>query len=153
MPMMFEQKSPEALMDLRVGGRMRLLPMSTAVVAAVATVIFTAPTAPVAVVAAIIAVVVMPVVARGAVNHRRRVIPHGWRVVGHGRRAVNDRRRIVNRCAEGYVHRPTRLSRGGEPSDGNYSNQTEQMFCFHARFDGGPARVFENRPLIKMKED
>jgi hypothetical protein len=26
------------------------------------------------------------------------------------------------------------------------------MFCFHARFDGGPARVFENRPLIKMKE-
>jgi hypothetical protein len=26
------------------------------------------------------------------------------------------------------------------------------MFCFHARFDGRPAEVFDNGPLIKQED-
>ena len=37
---------------------------------------------------------------------------------------------------DGDADRPTRLRRGGEPSDRNHCYQTEEMFCSHARFDG-----------------
>ncbi len=77
---------------------------------------------------------------------RRRRVNHWRRAIRYGRRAVNDGRQTT-RCGhhhggreqqrhpKGEVHRPTRLRRGGEPSNGNHCHQTEEMFCLHERFD------------------
>lgn len=143
MPLTFEQKHPADLVARRVMCIARNLAASAVAVAAVIV-------TPAASVAAIIAVVVVPAVARGDVNHRRRAIPHRRGAIGHGRRAVNDGwrtishrwrtvnhgRRILDRYSDGHADRPTCLGGSGESRDGNHCNQTEQMFCFHERFDG-----------------
>jgi hypothetical protein len=48
------------------------------------------------------------------------------------------------------VHRPTRLRRGGEPSNGNCGKQTEDMFCLHERFDGAFMRFFNDLKKWKI---
>ena len=126
MPLMFEQEHPEDLVVRRVMCIVRHSVASAIAIAASVTA---------TVVAAIIAVVVMPLVARGAVNHRRRAVNDGWR-------AVRDRRRVTDRSRKREVHRPARLRRGGEAGYGNHSNQTEQCFCFHERFDGRLRELF-----------
>jgi hypothetical protein len=134
-----KQKHPEDQIALRVMCNARSL-MASARAMAAARVTIT--------------VTVMPSVARRDVNHWRRAIPHrravhdGWRIIRHGRhipwRRHHDRRREVHRRAEGntHRHRPTRLRRGGEPSQSNHCDQTEKRFCFHARFDGAFNGVF-----------
>lgn len=107
--------------------------------------------------AAIVAVAVTRPVTWGDVHHRlvrRRSVNHARRAIRHHRRAVNDGRQTT-RCSdhdgrreddrrpEGDAHRPTRLRRGGEPSDRNHCYQTEEMFCSHARFDGVFRRFFK----------
>jgi len=141
MPLPFEQKHPADLVAHRVICIARNLAASAVAVAAV--IVTPAASVTATVVAAIIPVVVMPVVARGDVNHRRRAIPHRRWAVGHGRRAISHRWRTVNnggrildRDTNGYTDRPTCLGGSGESRNGNHSNQTEQMFCFHERFDG-----------------
>ena len=157
MPLMLEQKHPADLVARRVMCIARNLAASAVAVAAVIV-------TPAASVAAIIAVAVVPVVARGDVNHRRRAIPHRRWAVGHGRRAVNDGwraishrwrtvnhgRRILDRDTNGYANRPTCLGGSGESRNSNHSNQTEQMFCFHARFDGLLASFFTRRKMMNM---
>jgi hypothetical protein len=142
-----EQKSPDGLLALRVGERMRNLAMS----ATVATVIVMAPTALAAVVP-LAAIIVTPHVTRIHVYHRtvgRRCVNH-WRrdrPIRYGGRTSHDGRqtrwrshhhscRERDRHPEREVQRPTRLRRGGEPSESNCGNQTEDIFCLHERFDG-----------------
>ena len=141
-----EQKSPEDLMALRVDEKVRRLAVSAAVVTA----IVMTPTALAVGRAAVVAVTVTGPATRGGVNHRpvrRRSVHHARRAIRHHGRAVNHRRRTTgsrdhdgwrepDRSREGDAHRPTRLRRGGEPSDRNHCYQTEEMFCSHARFDG-----------------
>jgi hypothetical protein len=50
------------------------------------------------------------------------------------------------------VHRPTRLRRGGEPSNGNCGKQTEDMFCLHERFDDVFMRFFNELKKRKVAE-
>jgi len=148
MPRAQKWKCPEDLIALRVRERMRILPVSAAVV----TVSILIPTTLDAVVtlARIGAITVIRTATRSGVNHRttrRRSVNHARRAIRHRWRAVNDRRQATrcghhdggreqNRCSKREVHRPTRLRRGGEPSNGNCANQTEDMFCLHTRFDG-----------------
>jgi hypothetical protein len=159
MPMTFEQKHPADLVARRVMCIARSLAASAVAVAAV--VVTPAAFIAVTVVPAIIPIVVMPLVARGGVNHRpahwrsrpmdnhRRTGDHGqWAGRHINRRGTHHR----DRQAEDEVHRQARVGGSGEPTNGNHSYQTEQMFCFHGGFDGGPAAVFDNPPLIKMKE-
>ena len=147
-----QEKSPEDLMVLRVNELVRSLAMSAAVVTA----IVMTPTAVAMGRAAIVAVTVTGPATRGGVNHRsvrRRSVHHARRAIRHHRRAVNDGRQTTrgsdhdgrredDRRPEGDAHRPTRLRRGGEPSDRNHCYQTEEMFCSHARFDGVFRRFF-----------
>ena len=134
-----EQKSPEDLMALRVDGLIRSLVVFAGMVA----VIVTSPTALTTVVA-VAPIVVTPHVARSHVHHgparHRDGAIHDCGGTGHHRRQISgcghhDRRRVEDRQPEREVQRPTRLRRGGEPSDGNRGNQTEEMFCLHERFD------------------
>ena len=148
MPLSVAQKIPEALVDLRVDGWARSLPVSAAIVTAI--VMSPTAVATVLIVTAIIAVAISRTATRGDVNHRLarcRSVNDARRAIRHRRRAINDWRRttrcgdhdrrcVIDRSREGNAHRPTRLRRGGEPSESNHCNQTEEMFCFHARFDG-----------------
>ena len=146
-PRAYKEKSPKDLMALRASERMRILPVSAGVV----TVSILTPTTLAAVVtlARIGAITIIRTATRGGVNHRttrRRSVDHARRAIRDRRRAVNDRRQAT-RCGhhdrgreqkrrpEREVQRPTRLRRGGEPSDGNCGNQTEDMFFLHERFD------------------
>ena len=154
MPMIFEQKHPEDLVAFRVVCIARNLAVS----AVTATMVIMTPAmfVMVTVVTAIVAVVVMPLVARLDVNHRRRAIGHrrravndGRRTISHGRRVTGcrdlDLRNVTNRSGNRDAHGPTRLRRGGEPSDCDDGNQTEERFCFHERFDGGFNGVFSRQ--------
>jgi hypothetical protein len=154
LPLVFEQKHPEDLVAFRVRCIGRNLPASA--VAATAVVMTPATFVAVTVVTAIVAIVVVPLVPRFDVNHRRRAIGHrrravndGWRTIRHGRRITggrdHDLRCIPNRSGKRDAHGPTRLRRGGEPSDCNDGNQTKERFCFHARFDGGFSGVFSGQ--------
>ena len=146
MPLLFEQKSPEDLMDLRVNEVVRSLAMSAAVVTA----IVMTPTAVAMGRAAIVAVTVTGPATRGGVNHRpvrRRSVNHARRAIRYHRRAVNDGRQTT-RCSdhdgrreddrrpEGDSHRPSRLRRGGEPSNRKHGHQSKDIFYLHERFDG-----------------
>lgn len=152
MPLSFEQKSPEDLMVRRVDGKLRRLAVSATVVAA------TALTAVLIVTAIVAVAVTRPVTGsdvhhrlarRRSVNHPRRAIRHHWRAVNHRRRTTGSRDddgwREPDRSREGDADRPTRLRRGGEPSDRNHCYQTEEMFCSHARFDGVFRRFFNGQ--------
>ena len=138
--MIFEQKHPEDLVAFRVVCIARNLAVS----AVTATMVIMTPAmfVTITVVAAIVAVVVMPLVARLVVNHRRRTISHGRRVTGC---RDLDLRNVTNRSGNRDAHGPTRLRRGGEPSDCDDGNQTEERFCFHERFDGGFNGVFSRQ--------
>jgi len=160
MPLLFEQKSPEDLMALRVDEKVRRLAVSAAVVTA----IVMTPTALAVGGTAIVAVAVTQPVTRGDINHRsarRRSVNHARRAIRHWRRAVNNRWQTTGgshhdgrcepyRSGEGDTHRPTRLRRGGEPSDRNHCYQTEEMFCSHARFDGVFRRFFKGIRNLQM---
>lgn len=134
-------KCPEDLTDLRATEALRVLPVSTLVV----TVSILAPTTLAAVVtlARIGAITIIRPATREGVDHRktrRRSVDHARRAIWHRWQATrcshHDGGREQNRRPEREVHRPTRLRRGGEPSNGNCANQTEDMFCLHERFDG-----------------
>ena len=161
MPLTVEPKHPEDLVAFRVNETVRSLAMST--VTATAVVMTPAMFVTVTVMTAIVAVVVIPLVTRRGVNHARRAIAHrrraigylrravldGWRTIRHGRRVTrcrdHDLRGIANRSGKGDAHGPTRLRRGGEPSDCDDRNQTKERFHFHEQFDGGFNGVFSNR--------
>src|ERR1041385_2987798 len=139
-----EQRHPEDLTAFRVRCIARNLAASAVAVAAV----IMTPTAIVTVVTAIIAVAVVPLVARSDVNHPRRAIGHWRRTVNGTRRTVRHRRRIAWSCNHDLrcktngsgkrdAHGQPRLRRGGEPTDRDDRNQTEQRFSFHEGFDGG----------------
>lgn len=147
-----EEKHPKDLMILRVSGKVQ----SLAVSAVVATAVVMAPATVVTVVTAIVPVIVLPLITRLDVNHARRAIDHRRRAVNDGRRTISHGRRINRRCDYNLrgitnrsgnrdAHGPTRLRRGGEPSDCEDRNQTEETFCFHERFDGGFNGVFSGR--------
>ena len=161
MPMVVETKHPEDLVARRV---MCIAQNSAASAVAIAAGIVTpAPSVTAMVVAAIIAVVVVPAVARGDVNHRRRAIPHWRRAVNDGRWGVIHRRRINRRRWWGDVYRcrigngdaerdsdgPTGAGLGGErgchPDDSDY----DQCFSFHSwkvgRFVQGGVQGAGNR--------
>jgi hypothetical protein len=133
-----EQKSPEDLMVPRVNEVVRNLAVSAAVV----TVGVMTPTALAAVVP-LAAIVVTPHVARVHVHHRsaRR------RTTGARH---NHSRRERDRQPESEVQRPTRLRRGGEPSESNCGNQTEDIFCLHERFDEVFMRFFNGLKKWKV---
>jgi hypothetical protein len=161
MPPAFELKSPEDLMALRVDERMRDSAMSAAVVTAI---VVMTPTALAVGRAAIVAVTVTGPATRGGVHHWpawRWRVNHARRAIRHDRRAVNNRwqttrcsdlngRREDDRRPEGDAHRPTRLRRGGEPSDRNHCYQTEEMFCSHARFDGVFMGFFKGLKMLQI---
>jgi len=137
-------------MGLRVGGRLRLLPVAAVAV----TFVITIPTVPTFVMTAIAAEVVVSLIAWCDIPHRlaRRwagmVNHHGW--TGHRIRRTHwcgdhGLRRVTHRSGEREVYRPTRLRRGGEPDHGNHSNQTEQRLCFPEWFDGVFAGFFNGR--------
>ena len=140
-----EQRHPEDLTAFRVMCIARNLAASAVAVTAV---IMT----PVA----IVTVAVVPLVPRSDVNHPRRAIGHwrrtvndAWRTIRHGRRIAwccnHDLRCEANRSGKRDAHGPTRLRRGGEPSDCGDRNQTEDRFHFHARFDGEFTERFRGR--------
>ena len=161
-----EQKCPEGLAALRVTGARRKLPVSAAVVAAVVPAVVTFPTTatPVWLVAAIVTMAPNRTAARGDVNYRLarcRSVNHAGRAIRHRRRTINDWRgttrcgdhdcRGVNHgSGEGNAHRPTRLRRGGEPSYCDHCCQTDQMICFHARFDGRLWGLFRGFKMLQV---
>ena len=128
--------------DPRVDGMTPLLPVSAVVV----TTIFMSPTA---MTTGGTAIVVTPDVTRihvhhwparcRSVNYSRRAIRHRGRAVNYRRqttrRGHHDRGRERHRQPERKVQRPTRVRRGGEPSQSDSGNQTEDIFCLHKRFD------------------
>jgi hypothetical protein len=146
-------------MDLRVSEVVRNLTVSAAVVTTIAM----TPTALAMRGTAIVAVAVTRLAARGDINHRParcRSVNHARRAIRHHRRAINDgrqttwpshnhRRRERDRQPEREVQRPTRLRRGGEPSESNCGDQTEDIFCLHERFDGVVMEFFIRLKMLK----
>ena len=158
------QKTPEALGDLRGEYSARRLPVPAAVVTTVVTVVsFPTTVAAVLVVTAIVAVTPSRTAARSDVNHgltRRRSVHHAGRAIRHRGRTIDHWRRTT-RCGdhdcrgvnhgsgEGNAHRPTRLRRGGEPSYCDHCCQTDEMICFHARFDGQVWGLFRRLEMLQ----
>ena len=132
---------------------MTMLPVSAAIVPAgimPRTAVVTVVTAIVAVVAMIAVAVIRPA-ARSNVNHRRPVARHRWRAVHHRRRITRGIPDMMAKGnAKGDCKRRTRLRRGGEPSHYGDDYQTEEIFCFHARFDGSLVGFFSWRNNRKV---
>ena len=153
------QKSPEDLIVLRVDEAEGRLAASAVVVTA----IVIPPTALAMGRTAMVAVAVTWRAARGDIHHRPvrcRNVNHRRRAMWRRRWAVNNRRRTTgardhysrrerDRQPESEVQRPTRLRRGGEPSECNCGNQTEEMLCLHDRFDEVFMRFFKR--LIELQ--
>jgi len=143
-------------MALRVDGTRQSLMVFAGMVA----VIVTSPTA-LATVVSVAPIVVTPHVARSHVHHRparrRDGSIHDYGGIGDHRGQISggghhDRRRIEDRQPKREVQRPTRLRRGGEPSDGNRGNQTEEMFCLHERFDEGFKGFFNVQKQLDISD-
>ncbi len=155
----FEEKSPEDLLALRVKGAVRVLPVAGAVVRS--------PTARAVAVAVITKVAVArrrirvrpgPVHRNGLVNdHRCRRHEDGGIDDGRRTRRGDDhRRRTPDRGGHPNrdVHRPTGLGGSGKSRDGNRGHQSEQIFCFHERFDAVFRRLFrksKRRDYIRVQ--
>lgn len=154
------QKSPEDLIVLRVDEAEGRLAASAVVVTA----IVIPPTALAMGRTAMVAVAVTWRAARGDIHHRPvrcRNVNHRRRAMWRRRWAVNNRRRTTgardhysrrerDRQPESEVQRPTRLRRGGEPSNSNRCDQTEEIFCLHERFDGTFKEFFSGQNKWKV---
>lgn len=163
MPLMFEAKSPEDQMILRVKEWIQDLAASATIVTAIVVTI----TAFVAamVITALVAIVVMALVTRSDIHGlvtRRGLIHHDRRATDHGR-TIRHRRRTwrVNRDGargmkdwHGYPkHEPDIqpcLGGAGQSDDCNCCNQTEQMFSIHGGSDEALATFFIGLEYINV---
>ena len=170
MPLMFEAKSPEDQMILRVKEWIQDLAASATVVSAIVVAI----TAFVAamIITSLIAIVVMAFVTRSDIHDgcatRRRLI-HDWsaarhwsihddrRAIRHTRRARrlnhNDRTRSVKDWHGHPKHKPDIqpcLGGTGQSDNCNRCNQTEEMFSIHGGSDGSPAEFFTGLEYINV---
>ena len=144
MPLMFEAKSPEDQMILRVKEWIQDLAASATVVSAIVVAITSFVAA--MIVTTLIAIVVMAFVTwrdihdwcatrHWSIHDDRRAIRHGWRA---RRLNHNDRTRRVKDWHGHPKHKPDIqpcLGGAGQSDDCNCCNQTEQMFSIHGRSD------------------
>ena len=155
MAMMFEAKSPEDPMILRVKEWIQDLAASATIVTAILVTI----TAFVAamIITALVAIVVMALVTRsdihglvtrrGLIHHDGRATDHGW-TIRHRRRTWRVNRDGARGMKDwhGYPkHKPDIqpcLGGAGQSDNRNRCNQTEERYSFHGRSDEAIATFF-----------